>query len=80
MKGTELDENGNVRAGMQAFKKMELCTMVFRCWARLMIARIIASRFKEIGSWSTSDFPIHSSPKEFHPSKLTTHSCASKSG
>lgn len=26
--GTELDENGNVRVGMQAFKKMELCTMV----------------------------------------------------
>lgn len=28
MKGTELDEHGNVRVGMQAFKKMELCTMV----------------------------------------------------
>jgi len=26
--GTELDEHGNVRVGMQAFKKMELCTMV----------------------------------------------------
>lgn len=28
MIGTELDEHGNVRVGMQAFKKMELCTMV----------------------------------------------------
>ena len=26
--GTELDEHGNVRVGMQAFKKVELCTMV----------------------------------------------------
>ena len=29
MLGTELDEHGNVRVAMQAFKKMELCTMVF---------------------------------------------------
>ena len=29
MIGTELDEHGNVRVGMQAFKKMELCTMVY---------------------------------------------------
>jgi hypothetical protein len=28
--GTELDEHGNVRVGMQAFKKVELCTMVYR--------------------------------------------------
>jgi hypothetical protein len=28
MLGTELDEHGNVRVGMRAFKKMELCTMV----------------------------------------------------
>lgn len=26
--GTELDEHGNVRVGMRAFKKVELCTMV----------------------------------------------------
>jgi hypothetical protein len=26
--GTELDEHGNVRVGMQAFKKIDLCTMV----------------------------------------------------
>ena len=29
MIGTELDEYGNVRVGMQAFKKMELCTMAY---------------------------------------------------
>ena len=28
LKCTELDEHGNVRVGMQAFKKVELCTMV----------------------------------------------------
>jgi hypothetical protein len=32
--GTELDEHGNVRVGMQAFKKMELCTMVCTPFSR----------------------------------------------
>ena len=71
MVGTELDEHGNVRVGMQAFKKVELCTMVCAPAANnvrsmLKVARTVASRFEEIGSRATSNFTLNLGPQKLH--------------
>jgi hypothetical protein len=52
MLGTELDENGNVSVGMQAFKKMELCTMVSCLHMRMLINSMDYS-LEIYGNWKS---------------------------
>jgi hypothetical protein len=74
--GTELDENGSVRVGMQAFKKMELCTMVttpqtpffllsmvlIGLGTNALVAWTIAPRSAEIRGRNTSFKSLHPRP------------------
>jgi hypothetical protein len=59
---------------MQAFKKMELCTMVSLPYEHgVIVARVVASRFEETGGWTTGNFTVYPRSKKFYSSQLVTY-------